>query len=324
MYLSAVICAREMKKIRYILVLAALLLPLGLSAQSACFWTEAADLVPIRIYIDREYLGDVTEAFGQQPALDAPGALSLDLTPGRHEFTAVDKYGRVYKGSDVIRARENEIYFQQLRGWRFREVNRADYAFVFLDWLPVFGPYPYRYPRLHIEDLSPLEDQGLLIGMATAAVGATAAMGIAASKNWDTPDSRFPYVALGFDSEYFSTLEEWRNVARLRARFGAKGGFSLLADAGLAAFPGYYWNTAFTFSLGAGLDYDAFSFSLRYKPPVGRSSDTFLLARAEYDWWLDQRFALDFHLGFGVGGFGPEGLFDYYEFPIGFGFLVKL
>lgn len=313
-----------MKIIRFTILLAALLLPLGLSAQSACFWTDAADLVPVRIYIDKEYLGDVTEAFSRQPELDMPGALSLDLTPGRHEFTAVDKYGRVYKGSETIRARENEIYFLKLKGWLFREVNRADYAFVFLDWLPVFGPYPYRYPRIHVEDLSPLEDQGLLIGMAATAVGATAAMGVAAARNWNNPDGRFPYVALGFDSEYFSTLNEWRNVARLRARFGAKGGVSLLADAGAAFYPGYTWDTAFTFSLGAGLDYGGFGFSVRYKPPVGQSSDTFLLARAEYDWWLSQRFALDFHLGFGVGGFGPQGLFDYYEFPIGFGFLVRL
>ena len=313
-----------MKKIRFIMVLAALLLPLGLAAQSACFWTDAADLVPVRIYIDREYLGDVTEAFGQQPALDAPGALSIDLTPGRHEFTAVDKYGRVYKGTDHIRARENEIYFLKLRGWNFREVNRADYAFVFLDWLPVFGPYPYRYPRLHVEDLSPLDDQGLLIGMAATAVGATAAMGVAAARNWNNPDDRFPYVALGLDSEFFSTLGEWRNVAQLRARFGNKGGFSLMADAGAAFYPGYTWDTAFTFSLGAGLDYSAFGFSLRYKPAVGTSSDSFLTARAQYDWWLTRNFAIDFHLGFGVGGYGPQGLFDYYDFPAGIGFLVKL
>ena len=291
-------------------------------AQSACFWTEAGDLVPIRIYIDREYLGDVTEAFSRQPALDTPGALSLDLTPGRHEFTAVDKYGRVYKGADNIRARENEICFLQLKGWRFREVNRADYAFVFLDWLPVFGPYPY--PRIHVEDLSPLEDQGLLVGMAATAIGATAAMGVAAARNWNNPDDRFPYVALGFDSDYLTTLQEWRNVAQLRARFGAKGGFSLMADAGVALYPGYSWDTPFTFSLGAGLDYGAFGFSLRYKPAVGNSTDTFLLARAQYDWWLSKHFALDLHMGFGVGGFGTEGLFDYYDFPVGFGFLIKL
>ena len=204
-----------MKKFLLWSILAAsFLLPDLASAQSICFWTDAADLVPVRIYIDQEYLGDVTEAFSKQPELDTPGALSLDLTPGRHDFTAVDKYGRVYKGADHVRARENEIYYLKLKGWNFREVNRADYAFVFLDWLPVFGPYPYRYPRIHVEDLSPLEDQGLLIGMAATAVGATAAMGVAAAKNWNVSDERFPYVALGLGTEYFSTLRDWRNVAQ--------------------------------------------------------------------------------------------------------------
>ncbi len=315
-----------MKKFLLWSILAAsFLLPDLASAQSICFWTDAADLVPVRIYIDQEYLGDVTEAFGKQPELDTPGALSLDLTPGRHEFTAVDKYGRVYKGADHVRARENEIYYLKLKGWNFREVNRADYAFVFLDWLPVFGPYPYRYPRIHVEDLSPLEDQGLLIGMAATAVGATAAMGVAAAKNWNVSDERFPYVALGLGTEYFSTLRDWRNVAQMKARFGAKGGISLLADAGLAVFPdSWHENTAFTFSLGAGIDYGGLGFSIRSKPAVGRSSDTFLAARLAYDWWVAPKFALEFHGGFGVGGYGNQGLFDYYDFPFGFGLLFAL
>ena len=53
-----------MKNFRvWFLSAAALLLPLAASAQSICFWTDAADIVPIRIYVDEEYLGDVTAAF---------------------------------------------------------------------------------------------------------------------------------------------------------------------------------------------------------------------------------------------------------------------
>lgn len=315
-----------MKKFLFWSLLAAsLLLPRAASAQSICFWTGDIDIVPIRIYVDEEYVGDVTAAYDYQPELDAEGTLSLDLTPVHHKFTAVDKYGRVFKDwAGHFTAREGRIYYQQLRARGFREVNRADYGFVFLAWEPLFRlPGYYRYPR-RVDDLRPLEDSGLLIGMAAATVGATAAMGAAAAKNWNVADYRFPYVALGFNSEYLSSLEEWRNVAQLRARFGNKGGFSLLADAGAAFYPGYRWDTAFTFSLGVGLDYEAFGLSFRYKPAVGRSAETFLLAQAQYDWWVAQRFAVDFHLGFGVGGYGSEGLFDHYIFPFGFGFLVRL
>ncbi len=316
-----------MKNFRFLPLLAAFfLLPAAASAQSVCFWTDALDIVPIRIYVDEEYIGDVTAAYDSQPELDAEGTLSLDLTPVHHKLTAVDKYGRVYKQwSGHINPREGKVYFQRLNARGFHEVNRNDYAFVFLDWVPIF-PLPgyYRHSR-RIEDLYPLEDSGLLVGMAATAVGATAAMGVAAAKNWNVSDDRFPYVALGLGTEYFSTLRDWRNVAQMKARFGAKGGISLLADAGLAVFPdSWHENTAFTFSLGAGIDYGGLGFSIRYKPAVGRSSDTFLAARLAYDWWVAPKFALEFHGGFGVGGYGNQGLFDYYDFPFGFGLLFAL
>ena len=57
---------------------------------------------------------------------------------------------------------------------------------------------------------------------------------------------------------------------------------------------------------------------------MGRSSDTFLAARLAYDWWVAPKFALEFHGGFGVGGYGNQGLFDYYDFPFGFGLLFAL
>jgi hypothetical protein len=318
-----------MRKFIFILFLAALCV-LPSAAQSICFWTNDADAVPVRIYIDQEYLGDVTEAFGEQPLLDTPGCLSVDTTPERHSLTAVDKYGRIYKGwSGSIRPREGEICYLQLRAGQFRVEDRDNYDFVFLGWDPVFDliDIPVRHHVLGglVEDLDPLTDNGLLIGMGVAAVGASAALGMAAARNWNVTDERFPYVAVGLETEYFSVLEEWRNVAHFRARFGNLGGVSLMADAGLAVFPyARRSNTAFTWSVGAGLDYGGFSFSVRYKPPIGESLDTFLYGRLEYDWWISHGFALAFHAGFGVGGYGASGLFDKYDFPFGIGFLVRL
>lgn len=300
------------------------------AAQSLCFWTNDPDAVPVRIYIDQEYLGDVTSAFAEEPLLDTEGCLSVDTTPERHDLTAVDKYGRIYKGwSGRIRPREGEVCFLKLQAGRFRVEDRDDYDFVFLGWNPVFDlidiPIRHRVLGELVEDLDPLTDNGLMIGMGVAAVGASAALGMAAARNWNVEDERFPYVAVGLDTEYFSVLEEWRNVARFRARFGSLGGVSLMADAGLAVFPyARRSNTAFTWSVGAGVDYGGFSFSVRYKAPVGESTDTFLVGRLEYDWWISRGFALAFHAGFGVGGIGGKGLFDHYDFPLGIGFLVRL
>lgn len=319
-----------MKKLGLISVLLAALCGMPAMAQSICFWTNDADAVPVRIYVDQEYLGDVTVAFEEQPDLDTPGCLSIDTTPERHSLTAVDKYGRIYKGwSGSIRARENEVYYLKLRAGKFRVEDRDDYDYVFLTWSPLFDLVDISV-RHHVlgsmvENLDPLTDNGLMIGMGIAAAGATAALGVAASKNWNIEDERFPYVALGLDSEYFSVLEEWRNVASFKARFGNLGGVSLMADAGLAVFPyARRSNTAFTWSLGAGVDYGGFSFSVRYKAPLGESLDTFLVGRFEYDWWISHGFALAFHAGFGVGGYGAKGLFDKYDFPFGIGVMFRL
>lgn len=328
-----------MKNFRSLLLLTALslLLPLGAGAQSICFWTDDADVVPVRIYIDEEYIGDVTAAFSEQPLLDTEGTLSVDTTPERHSLTAVDKYGRVYKGwQGTLTVQEGEIAYQRIRGGQFREVNREDYGFVFLNWVPVFTLPRFNAARA-LRHVSPREDLGPGIGMAATAVGATAALGVAASRNWDVEDSRFPYFALGVGTEYFSTRRNWRNVVQMKARFGGLGGFSLLADAGVSLFPyttytgpvvqtgRTRYDSAFTFSIGAGLDYGGLGFSVRYKPSIGDSSDTFLVGRISYDWWITAGFALNFYAGFGVGGFQSEGgLAGRYDFPFGFGLLFKL
>lgn len=323
--------------IQILVLLAAALWGLPAAAQSICFWTDDADAVPVRIYIDEEYIGDVTAAFSEQPLLDTPGCLSVDTTPDRHSLTAVDKYGRVYKGwPGSIRPRTDAVNYLQIRAGGFRVVDQRQYDYVFTDWVPLyyFMDAPVRYGRyIPVDELDPLTDNGLLIGMGVAAVGATAALGVAAARNWNFPDSRYPFVALGFGTEYFSSLREWRNVAQFKARFGNLGGVSLMADAGVALFPGRYrdpfasidrFGSQFTWSVGAGLDYGGFGFSVRYKPAFGPTEETFLTARFQYDWWVSKGFALDFHAGFGVGGFGESGTFDHYDFPVGMGFLIRL
>lgn len=314
----------------YWMLLAAVLCGSPAAAQSICFWTDDADAVPIRIYVDREYIGDVTAAFAEQPLIDTEGCLSVDTTPARHELTAVDKYGRVYQGwPGTIRPRTDRVNYLQIRAGHFQAVDRDDYDYVFVGWDPLFYllDEPIRhhgYGRI-VRDLDPLTDNGLLIGMGIAAVGATAAVGMAAARNWDIPDYRFPYVAVGLDSEYFSVLDEWRNVVRLKARFGNLGGVSLLTDMGVGLFPyRRSTSTTFTWSIGAGLDYGGFGFAVRYKPAIDASRDTFLVARLEYDWWVADSFAVCFHGGFGVGGYGEQALFEHYDFPFGIGFLIKL
>ena len=323
-----------MKRI-FTILLAAALSGLPAAAQSFCFWTDAPSIVPVRIYIDRVFQGEVTEAFQDEPLPGTPGCLSIDTLPDRHELTAVDKYGRVYKGwPKWVRARDGEINYMQMQGRYFRVVDQAAYGYVFDNWYPIYLLSDL-HPRvgIRLEDLDPLTDDDLLVGMGIAAVGATAAMTVAAARNWHLPDGRFPYVAIGLGTELMTVTKQWRNVAQFRARFGNLGGVSLLADAGIAAalrgrperagslrLPGSY----FTWSVGAGLDYGGFGFAVRYKPAIGQSVDTFLAARLAYDFWIDRNFAIEIHGGFGVGGYGRDGLFDHYEFPFGIGFLFSL
>ncbi|MBQ9660489.1 MAG: hypothetical protein IJV37_04400 [Bacteroidales bacterium] len=332
-----------MKKAHLILILlAGVLGGIPAAAQSLCFWTDNADIVPVRIYIDKEYLGDVTAAFKTQPLLDTEGTLGVDTTPERHSITAVDKYGRVYNGWDgFVTPQPGQVVYLHIRGGQFQQVDRSDeaFAFIFMNWVPLFT-LPLDYGRVY-RGLSPMHNAAPGVGMAVAAIGATAAMGAAAANNWDIQDSRFPYFAIGLGTEYFSSLQSWRNVGRIKARFGGQGGFSLIADAGVAILPDRWsyngtstwrdalpdrWrvNTLFTWSVGAGLDYGGLSFSVRYKPAIGNSYDTFLVGQMAYDWWIATHVALSFNVGFGMGGYGENGLRQRYDFPIGFSLLFRL
>ena len=121
-----------MKKFSLIVFLfAAALCGLPAAAQSICFWTDDADAVPVRIYVDHEYFGDITVAYQEQPLLDAEGCVSVDTTPDRHELTAVDKYGRVYKGwPGWIRPRTDKVNYLKLRAGQFRSVDRDGWELV--------------------------------------------------------------------------------------------------------------------------------------------------------------------------------------------------
>ena len=164
----------EMGKLHWIpVLLAAVLWTLPAAGQSICFWTDRGDVLPVRIYVDQEYIGDVTAAFEREPLLDTEGALSVDTTPERHNLTAVDRYGRVYKGwPGYVSPKPGEVLFLRIRGGDFRDVDRSDaaYAFIFLNWNPI--PFNGRY---RARDLDPRQDSALLTGMAATAVGASAA-----------------------------------------------------------------------------------------------------------------------------------------------------
>jgi len=321
---------------RIIIALAGLVSCLAAQAQSICFWTDDEEAVPVRIYIDEEYLGDVTQAMDSTPVLDQEGCLSVDVIPGKRQLTAVDKYGRIYSDwPGHISAKAGDVYSIRLKAGGFHTPrNRDDYAFVFLGWDPVPYRYPYHYGRRGRRS-SPSLDDDLMVGMAISAFAATAAMTAVAIKNWDFPDSRFPYYSLGWNTEYLGGLGQWRNTVQGRARFGNLGGVSLMADAGIATMLGRTYGDAapdhFTWSVGAGLDYGGFAFSIRYKAGDAGSGgdfdgswDTFLVAQLSYDWWIGDNFGLGIHAGYGISGnVHYDGLMDNYEYPLGLSLLYK-
>ena len=310
---------------------------LAAQAQSICFWTDEKEILPIRIYIDEEYLGDVTKAFSETPVLDTEGCLSVDVLAGKRMLTAVDKYGRIYEDwPGYIRTAKDKVYSIKLSGKGFRRVsNRSDYPYVFVGW----DPLPYYYPPVyrHHGRRNPREDDDILAGMAVGAVTLTAAMTALVVKNWDFPDARFPYWSLGWNSEYLTGLNQWRNTLQGKARFGNLGGISLIADIGVASpmersFREFDNPDHLTWSIGAGLDYGGLGFSIRYKAgassdsvsPVKDSYDTFLIATIGYDWWVSDHLGINVHTGFGLSGnVNYDGLMDNFEYPIGFGLLYK-
>lgn len=315
-----------------------LLASLSMRGQSICFWTDSKEVVPIRIYIDEEYIGDITEAMDETPVLDQSGCLSVDVLAGKRLLTAVDRYGRIYEDwPGYIRTAPEKVYNIRVSGNGFREVrNRSDYPYVFVGWDPVPYHYPVVMRRPHGR-FNPKEDDDMVVGMALTAFSLTAAMTAVVARNWSFPDARFPYFSVGYNSEYMCGLNQWRNTVQGKARFGNLGGISLMADLGVASwmdrdFRDFDDPEHVTWSVGAGLDYGGFCFAIRYKAGTESdiasifedSYDTFLVATLGYDWWITDHFGLNLHAGFGLSGnVNYDGLMDNFEFPIGFGLHYK-
>lgn len=307
-------------------------------SQTMCFWTNDQNSVPIRIYVDEQYIGDVTQAFDNEPMLDQPGCLSVDTTPAKHMLTAVNRYGQIYSGwFGSIRPRVDRVNFIHIYPGCFHSVVQSDPRFSFIDWgLFIYSPGPPPYHDFFHDssddnDVNPNDDKALLITMAVAAVAGTAAMAAAAGRNWSYPDNRFPYYSAGLGTEYLFGLASWRNVATIRARFGNFGGLSLLGDFGWSTTNSFHNYSSYsggtysskTWSVGIGFDYGGFCFAFKYKAPTSSSLDTFLTASAIYDWWFAKNFGVNFHAGFGVSGFGYDSLLERFEFPVGIGLSAK-
>jgi len=71
---------------------------LSMSAQQVCFWTNEYKTLPLRIYVDEQYVGYVTASFKHAPEFGEEGTLTLNLTPGTHEIVAINAYGYEYDG----------------------------------------------------------------------------------------------------------------------------------------------------------------------------------------------------------------------------------
>lgn len=308
-----------------------------LRAQDVLFWTNDTKTLPIRVYVDKEYVGEVSTAYSSKPEPGAEGCLYMVMSPEVHSVTAVNCYGELYDGwSGKIRPEEGALSYVKIKKGSFKTASQAsrndeELFWLWYGWDPIIRPYPVRYHH-HDLDIDP-DDDALLVTMAVATVGGLAAMTAAAVKNWDYPDDRFPYFSAGYKFEYMCGLEAIRNVARFKYRFGNLGGISLIGDAGyrisefgrrnIREFDSRYDYNSFTWSLGFGLEYGGFNFGVRYKPAFNVMEDSFLVADIDYDWILGEHFILSFNSGFGVCGYGDHNLLDRFEFPIGVSFSYK-
>lgn len=323
---------------RYLIIGILMLVAPFLRAQDVIFWTNEKSSLPIRVYVDKEYIGDVTETRTRQPQLGDPGCLHVLLAPGEHELTAVNRYGELYDGwTDRITPKVGETTYLKINKGNFRTLseerrNDEELFWLWYGWDPIFRPVPIVFHRPHDLDIDLDDDEAAIVTMAVATVGGLAALTAAAVCNWNIPDSRFPYFSAGYKFEYLYGLEEFRNVARLKYRFGNLGGMSLIGDIGYRVIPGtrdiYYMDSrtsydGLTWSLGFAMEYGGFNFGVRCKPAFGDLEDSFLVADIDYDFIIGQHFILSLNSGFGVCGYGANNLADYITFPVGIGFSYK-
>ena len=314
---------------RFFATLACALLFCSLApAQDLLFWTDDADAVPIRIYVDKEYLGDVTAAYDSEPEWLADGTLCATTTPEKHSITAVNKYGQVYYGwPDSVYPSGTKLNSMKVSAGKFKNVNSSDgrWSYMFIGWDPIFLP-GYHF---HGAD-SPRTDAFGDVAMIGAAAAIAGVVAVGAADKWEVPDARFPYFGLGANVQILPELDEMRSVAEFRYRFGNFGGLSILADAGVRHSFNYwpdegFSRDSFTWSIGVGVDYGGFDFSVNYKPDFGGEwEETFLVAKARYDWFFSNVVGLSFSAGFGISGYGYGHLADYFEFPFGIGLVFKI
>ncbi len=299
----------------------------ALSAQEVCFWTNEYKTLPLRVYIDGQYVGDVTAAYDRTPEYGAEGTLSVVLAPGSHDVAAVNAYGYEYDGwPGTIRPSEDRVNYIKIRKGRFPRYATVDYIVMDPYWYGYgYGPYYHRHHHRHDSPRrsSSSDDDGDLnaeyaVGLAATAVTLFVTGMVGSIINWNYPDSRFPYIAAGLKTEYLPGVNALRNVARVKARIGNYGGMSFIGEAGEALYFGQGWEP--TFAAGFGWCYGAFEVDFRYQLPY-LSTHQFASLDFSYDWFLTDHFAIDFGLGLGLSGNGDWGgtRWDGVEVPISIG-----
>ncbi len=285
----------------------------SLSAQQVCFWTNEYKTLPIRIYVDEQYVGDITASFDKAPAYGTEGTLSIELTPGTHDVAAVNAYGYEYDGwPGTIRPDETKVNYVKLRRDKFPYYTSLGYIVYDPYWYGLdYGPYYYHYHHHHHyssasadHSVDELEDgdlnsqfaAGLIVGAASLFVTGM----VGAIVNWNYPDYRFPYIAAGAKIEYLPGINALRNVAKVKGRIGNFGGMSFIAEGGEAYYFGEkLWEP--TFAAGFGWAYGAFEVDFRYQLPY-LSTHTLAALDFSYDWFLSKHLAIDFNLGLGLSG----------------------
>lgn len=55
------------------------------------FWCDSKKISDIKIFLDKKYYGELGEAFSTQPECSAIGAITIEVKPGTHHFTAAGR-----------------------------------------------------------------------------------------------------------------------------------------------------------------------------------------------------------------------------------------
>lgn len=295
----------------------------SLGAQSVCFWTNEVNNLPLRVYIDGQYAGDVSATYEKSPAYGDEGTLCVDLTAGEHTVAAVNALGYEYDGwPGTLNPSEDRVSFVKIRKNNFPRYTYIPYIIDDPYWYYLdYGPYYYHHnPSASGGSSSNGEDLnvGYAAGLAVTAVSFFITGMVGAIVNWNYPDARFPYLSAGLKTEYLPGVNAIRNVVRVKGRIGGFGGLSLIAEGGEAYYFGNGWEP--TIAAGFGWAYGAFEVDFRYQLPYYTQ---YQLASLDfsYDWFIRKHLAIDFNLGLALSGknyFGNQ-RWNGVEFPVGVG-----